>query len=119
MRRERSKRIPYEKSVNFGPEPHPKFLAVTTNISDTGVHFQTDKVFKHGTNLIIIINSGKEEYFCEGVVSWSKMVIHYRKARPPLKIPGMGIKFSKLSKKLLDEYRDLLFSGVTCLTSDQ
>lgn len=116
---ERKKRLPYKKFVSYGPEYPPRFNAIASNISETGLHLQTNllanNTFDPGTPLSMTINVGMKNYKCEGVVTWTKTVAA---TKTPYKKYCMGIKFTKVSKELLKYCKDLIFSGYSCLDSE-
>ncbi len=113
------KRIPYKKFVSYGPEYPPMFNALAANISESGLHLQANlqaiNTFDPGTSLKMTINVGMRNYKCEGVVTWAE-ALAINKA--PYKKYCMGIKFTKTTKELSKYCKDLIFSGYTCLDSE-
>ena len=96
-----SKRIPFRHTVRYGPVNPPEFTSFVTNLSETGLCIKTNKIFKPGTKLYMIIELPGGVFNTEGVVIWAKashpaLVRHVR--------TGMGIKFTKTDPELLKAY---------------
>jgi len=96
-----SKRIPFRYTIKYGPVNPPEFTSFVTNLSETGLCIKTNKIFKPGTTLYMIIELPGGVFNTEGVVIWAK-------ASPPALVrhvrTGMGIKFTKTDPELLKAY---------------
>ncbi len=96
-----SKRVPFRFTVKYGPHEPPEHLSFTDNVSESGIHIKTNKVFRPGTKIYMIITANEGTVKAEGIVKWAK------KAPPSfarhVKI-GMGIEFTKVDKDLLEIY---------------
>ncbi|GMR04510.1 MAG: PilZ domain-containing protein [Thermodesulfobacteriota bacterium] len=98
-----SKRLAFRHNIRYGPTNPPEHVSFITDLSDTGVYIKTNKVFRPGTKLYLVIETGHKSYKAEGVVVWAKKapthLIQHTKS-------GMGIKFTSVDQALVDEYRD-------------
>ncbi len=97
-----SKRIPFRFIVKYGTALPPEHTAFLTDLSDSGIRIQTNKVFKPGTTLYMSIENSGTCHECVGVVEWAKKV-------PPrlvrLAKNGMGIRFTQACPKLVAYYK--------------
>ena len=113
---ERGKRIPFKKFVSYGPDSPPMFNAIATNISESGLHLETNMLagntLESGTTLKMTINIGKRNYKCEGVVTWTDTLTNKKERH---KKYCMGIKFTKVTKELSKYCKEIIFSGYDCL----
>ena len=97
-----SKRVAFRNTVYYGPTDPPEHISFITDLSETGLCIQTNRVFTPGTKIYLVIETSGRRFRAEGVVIWAKKV-------PPNFIQlvknGMGIKFTRVDKELLDAYR--------------
>jgi hypothetical protein len=93
--RRRSRRVPFRKRVRYGLNK-PNLLGYVSNISESGIKIEGNKVFPQGTRLVIHIyvedtsmeEGGMQEIIAlEGVVSWATPTL-------PGFLPKMGIEIS-------------------------
>lgn len=98
-----SKRLPFRHNIRYGPTNPPQHISFITDFSDTGVCIKTNKVYRPGTKLYMVIEAGDKRFEAEGVVVWAK------KAPPHLMNitkSGMGIRFTEVDRALIEDYRD-------------
>lgn len=105
VQRRISKRVPFRSTVHFGQKMPSEHTSFVTDISDGGLCVKTNKVYKPGTRLYLVIDARKRNYEAEGVVMWAKKV--------PVRLVqvlknGMGIKFTHVSKELVELYQERL-----------
>ena len=97
----RSKRVAFRNTVYYGPKNPPEHVSFITDLSETGLCIQTNRVFQPGTKLYMIIEVASRRFEAEGVVVWAKKV-------PPNLIQlvknGMGIRFTRVDGDLMDVY---------------
>ncbi len=99
----RSKRVPYRVVVKYGTERPPAFSTFMTNISESGVHINANRVFPPGTKLYFTIDTERGEIEFEGNVAWAKKVP--RGFERAVKT-GMGISFAPATLKMLALYQE-------------
>ena len=98
-----SKRVPFRNTVHFGPQRPPEHTSFVTDMSESGLCVKTNKVYKPGTRLHLVIDTRERNYEAEGVVMWARKV--------PVRLVqvlknGMGIKFTRVSKELVGLYQE-------------
>jgi Tfp pilus assembly protein PilZ len=101
--RRKNKRIAFRATIKYGLEKPPTYTSFVTDLSETGICIQANKVFKPDTKLYLTVFINESSFDVEGVVRWAK------KAPPGLVIiskSGMGIEFTSAVKGLLDIYKE-------------
>jgi len=101
--RRRHKRLHFRNNVRYGLAYPPKHFSFITDFSDTGICIQTNKIYRPGTKLCLLIDTREGSFNAEGIVVWAK------KAPPHLirhMKSGMGIKFTSIAPELIDIYKD-------------
>lgn len=98
----KSPRVALRVIVKFGTEDPPAHTAFLTDLSESGVCIQSNKVYNPGTAVHLSIDINGVDHRCEGVVAWAKKVpqqlAHAVKN-------GMGIKFTRTDPNLMAHYR--------------
>jgi Tfp pilus assembly protein PilZ len=99
------RRISFITTVRFGPGNPPGHTSYITDFSDQGTHVKTNRVYRPGTKLNLIIVTPDKNYAIEGIVIWAKAV-------PLMVTPfvkhGMGIKFKHANRDLSNLYQEKL-----------
>ena len=112
MRIERNQRVSFRVSVKYGSANPPELNSIATNISEGGIHLQTNKVLKPGTKVYLIIDDGDKSFDCEGVVRWAKKVPPGFERIAPC---GMGVKLNSSPREMLELFnRKLSERATTC-----
>jgi Tfp pilus assembly protein PilZ len=98
-----SKRVAFQNTAYFGLSPHrphnqKSFIA---DLSAVGICIKTNRLYKPGTMLFMVIETADKRYDAEGVVTWAK--------KAPLRLVqavrySMGIKFTHVDPELIDLY---------------
>jgi Tfp pilus assembly protein PilZ len=100
-----SQRVPFRHDAKIGHENPPGRISFITDISEGGVCLKTNTAFSPGTKVYLAIAIESTSYEAEGVVVWAE------KAPPELTHQirgGMGIKFTRIDKGLIDVYNNTL-----------
>jgi Tfp pilus assembly protein PilZ len=109
MEKRKVTRVAFRNAVHVDPNKSPENIlfttSFTTDISERGTHVKTNRIYRPGTKLYLIIETSNKSYEAEGIVVWAKKV-------PPRLVRvvknGMGIRFTNVCQELVDLYIEKL-----------
>jgi hypothetical protein len=102
-----SKRVPFQKTVRFGPKIPLEHTSSVRDLSYDGLCIKTEKVFPPGTKLYISIETIPARYEAEGVVVWP-WPRRVSQGLAELMNDEMGVRFTHVDHKLVALYEEKL-----------
>lgn len=94
-----SERVTLRCKIKYGTTQMLNNLALSSDVSATGLRIKTNNVFEKGTLLRLRIETQGKSYLAEGEVMWSKVV---PRGLDRVVKNGMGIRFTEIDPAFVE-----------------
>ncbi|MCK5236232.1 MAG: PilZ domain-containing protein, partial [Deltaproteobacteria bacterium] len=89
--------------IKYGTTLRLDKIAISADISETGLCIKTNDIYEPGTKLFIKIQAGDLKFEAEGEVMWSRQV---PKGLDRVVKNGIGVRFITIDPAFLDFYKE-------------